>query len=812
MLFGTVTHFEQGWPLAWYEAAVDAGASTFRDGVSWAKVERATGVYDFSDPSLNWLRTLNADDADITLLFGRLSNPLYDSNGTVHTEDGIEAFAQYVLATVKAFPGISRIEIGNEFNGGNFVSGPVKSAGYEQRDEAYAAIISEVDRVLDEAGVDVDILGGAAHSIAPGWFGNLEAHGSLAHMDGIALHPYTTPPERFEDEIAVLRSVVGDEMPIYVTEFGQHFASAEEAPAYLAKMVSVMAASGITEADWYAFAEQRWFPNMGLYNGSTGTLTPAGEAFAFIQQILDDGPVSKVEVDDFTYVYSFGSKAAVVWGEPRSLSLADGVVAYDSSGKRIENFDGTISPEEPIVLISGAPLVMGQSYTFGEQRTVGHSYHQFDVTNPTVKSAAGFEGDWSYFSISGTGTMTALQTFEGGAKRGDLWTPFLASPWLRPLRADADHVNPADFAGGTNPEHSYGVLERFTSDSDRVVTISGRFDVQDSSTDGVRLIVRHNGEAIATKIIYNVDNGHVYDLKLTDIALTAGDTLDFIIDPNKSSKGGDLTTRTISIVEQEGSTAPKPDPQPEPEPEPEPQPEETGGSAELPVTGGLVLQLDAANTTVDTAGVVTGWTDESGRGNHLFGKGDPALLKGATPTGAAAVAFDGTGDLLQRIGSVDALNGLPDGAEDRTMFFVVRYNHHESVSSGLAYGDGAGNQAFGLVADYSGGDLGVQGWGGRNDFSTAIDAVGEGWMVQSVVLDDDVLEHFLDGAMIDSDTHRFKTDVQKLVIGGEIAGLGEAQMDVAAALMYDRALTDAERMSVETYLQQTFVDAGFSFG
>ena len=83
--------------------------------------------------------------------------------------------------------------------------------------------------------------------------------------------------------------------------------------------------------------------------------------------------------------------------------------------------------------------------------------------------------------------------------------------------------------------------------------------------------------------------------------------------------------------------------------------------------------------------------------------------------------------------------------------------------------------------------------------------------MQSVVLDDNVISHYLNGVLIDSDPHAFNTDLKKLVIGAEIAGIGEAQLEVAAALVYNRALDATERAQVETYLQQKYVDGDFLF-
>lgn len=231
-------------------------------------------------------------------------------------------------------------------------------------------------------------------------------------------------------------------------------------------------------------------------------------------------------------------------------------------------------------------------------------------------------------------------------------------------------------------------------------------------------------------------------------------------------------------------------------------PPASGGGGSL-LTSGLVASYSSDDVTLGTGGRVTGWTDSSGRGNHLTAAGNPTLLARTTPGGEDAIRFDGVGDMLNRN---SAITGLPQGNADRTMFLVVKYVDAEGVASGFVYGDGAQNQAFGLVSKYNDGDLTVQGWGGKNDFDSNVNGPAQGWMVQSVVLDDGVFEHYRNGDLIDSGKHAFATDVKRIVIGAEIAGLGESEMQVGAALIYNRALTDTERMHVETYLETTYFD------
>ncbi|MEM8946763.1 MAG: Ig-like domain-containing protein [Planctomycetota bacterium] len=222
-------------------------------------------------------------------------------------------------------------------------------------------------------------------------------------------------------------------------------------------------------------------------------------------------------------------------------------------------------------------------------------------------------------------------------------------------------------------------------------------------------------------------------------------------------------------------------------------------------TDGLVFALESDAGVANDGGTgVVGWLDSSGLGNDLQTVvGDPTIVSGATPSGEDAISFDGD-DSLARLGATDALNGLPSGAADRSIFIVAQYNS-VSALSGVSYGNGGMNQAFGLVADPTTGNLGVQGWGAGNDFVSAEPGVSEGWLVQSAVLSSNNLDHYRDGQLVDTAFHAFSTQTTDLQIGEEIDGLGFADMDVAAVLIYDRALTEMERQEVQAYLHSKYL-------
>ena len=228
--------------------------------------------------------------------------------------------------------------------------------------------------------------------------------------------------------------------------------------------------------------------------------------------------------------------------------------------------------------------------------------------------------------------------------------------------------------------------------------------------------------------------------------------------------------------------------------------EEVG--AGVPFAADLALRFESDEGLTESGGAVAAWSDLSGNGNNLTAAGDPALDEVTTPSGMPAVAFDGTGDKVERVGS---LSGLPAGGADRTMFIVANY---ESIGyGGVAYGTNACGQTFGLIVSNTG-TLAVQRWCG--DYKTSVPGNGAGWLVQSAVLRGTSLDHYQNGVLIKSNVASFNTVLDRFVMGAEIDSSPYLDMDVAAVLLYDRALSEPERQQVEAYLQQKYMGSGLN--
>ena len=175
-----------------------------------------------------------------------------------------------------------------------------------------------------------------------------------------------------------------------------------------------------------------------------------------------------------------------------------------------------------------------------------------------------------------------------------------------------------------------------------------------------------------------------------------------------------------------------------------------------------------------------------------------------TPTGQSAIVFDGTGDLLQRVNATDTIFNLPTGSADRTIFVVVDYVNARG---------GLGRRRL----RRRGGQRGLRrgrrqerqprGPGLRHRQRLPLGPERRDRRLPGAVGGAEGQRHLAlqDGALIDSDTHVFNTDLKKLVLGAEIKGAGEAQLKLGAVLIYDRAVTETERLQIEDFLKTKYI-------
>ncbi len=540
MALGVVTHFGQGWSLDLQAEVAALGATAIRDGINWTLAEPEPGRYDFSDSRTGFPGQL--DPGLFTIVNFSYPNPAYDGGTTPHTDPGRQAQADFVAAVVDRFPEIDAVEVGNEFNAQNFVSGTVKTSSYEERDEFYFAMLCAVYEAVKRGHPQVQVLGGATHSIPVAYLRDLFAHGALDCMDGLAIHPYTSQPEQLGDHLALLRAAMGpNPVPIHVTEFSQEVATPAEAAPYLVKTVAVMAASGVASATWYALLEQPYYSNMGLL-GTDRSLRPAARAFALMQGLLQaHGNPHDVSPDRLARVYQFGDRAAVLWGVRREVIVDGSVTAYDPEGNPVAERPLMLDEDWPLIVVGSGPIGLGRGYALGPTDVVGDSLFQFDVINDRA-GPAGFEGPWSYFALNGEGKLEALYTRPGGDVPSEPWRPYIGHDWMRPLAVEPTSVTPVDFADGQRPKDQYSVVERFTATEAGTLAIEGWWQVNPQSEDGIVLTIVADGAEI-----YRAATRDTLAAAIPAVTVRPGSTIDFIVGVNANARGGDRTTRRITI-------------------------------------------------------------------------------------------------------------------------------------------------------------------------------------------------------------------------------------------------------------------------
>ncbi|MEQ1851988.1 MAG: PQQ-dependent sugar dehydrogenase, partial [Chthoniobacteraceae bacterium] len=229
-----------------------------------------------------------------------------------------------------------------------------------------------------------------------------------------------------------------------------------------------------------------------------------------------------------------------------------------------------------------------------------------------------------------------------------------------------------------------------------------------------------------------------------------------------------------------------------------------GGPCAEPPASGLVMRLTGNAGVVVSGANVLSWEDQTTFYNDLGAVGGPTLLSSG-PNSEPAVHFDGVDDALFRTG----FTGLPTGAAARSLFMVVRYNAANASTgswAGFSYGTYASAQMFGLALTPSG-TLGVQGFGSF-DVPSNPPASGVGaWLTHSAVYSGGTLNQFKNGNSIGTASQSFSTGTSSIRLGEELNGGKNLDMDVAEVLVYNRAVSEVERLQIEGYFSQRYAIA-----
>ncbi|MBI1220623.1 MAG: hypothetical protein GC186_18985 [Rhodobacteraceae bacterium] len=516
---GAASNFGQHWSAQIFAAAQALGVRNFRDAVYWDEVEQPGGRFAFTTMSTTYPALIAAADDTMSLTVNN-GHPAYDGGVTPYTSAGIAAFARDAAETVKRFPAITAVEVGNEINSANFVTGPLKAAPLDQRALDYLAILRAVQDAVKAVNPRVRILGGGVHSIPVGYLAPMFAAGAASAMDALALHTYTTPAEQLVRQIAVFRPLPGAaDLPLDVTEFGEP--DPAKAPGLLLRNYCQMALAGVGRAVWYPLNPRG--DGLTPLIDAAGKATATGRGFQQIAGLMERQPVANAAPDPFTYACLFGTRTLVIWGAPRALHLTRADLrATDPAGAALDPASLTLSETDPITITGSGPLALGTDVTLAPQMVIADSYDQFAYPGIPDQPADPF----TRVAVEGDQVLP-LETHGGQDRQGAPWTPYLGVPGTTFARLTADVLLP-----GTHADRQVVIVHRFTAPADMTVIAESRLAPASHSEDGIRFDLTLNGAPLDGAVLTTPG-----DRTTPPLHLKAGDVLAFAVGPNISPTG-----------------------------------------------------------------------------------------------------------------------------------------------------------------------------------------------------------------------------------------------------------------------------------
>lgn len=402
---GVTAHFAQGWPEALWPAIASVRAGTVREAIGWRRVESARGHYAYTGQNAGHLDRLCQMKMPVVLVIDP-RNPLYDNGATADSPVAQAAFGAFVANVADHFGNcLAAIEVGNEINGAKAMSGPAAN----NRAASHTRLMKAVWQAVKPRHPDVALLGGSVNTVGTGFLERLFAQGLLDWVDGIAIHPYRRTPEGLDWEVDALRAAMarhGTAKAIWATEFGVAAPDPATAPDYLLTMAVLLSASGVSDAQWYALADDAAFPTMGLMRANAKAKPAAATFSLLVTELLSRGPAIRLSSEEpALYRYRFGADREVLWGAPRSVVIPAGAVVRNSIGQRLAG-SVRIGPSPIIVDGAEAPQV-------GPQEVLADSL--YDYARPVwMYSAKGPNGGSAQLGAVNSNFATTL----GVAKLG----------------------------------------------------------------------------------------------------------------------------------------------------------------------------------------------------------------------------------------------------------------------------------------------------------------------------------------------------------------------------------------------------------
>ena len=470
--------------------ALAFGIDNFRDEVHWSRDSLETPETAFPDALA---------PARVSIILN-LGHPEVEGGHLPVTPEGRAAFAEFAARVALRFPNVESVEIGNELNSDDFVSGPFLEAPLSERAALYAKLLTDTTRTVRAARPDIRVLGGAAHSLPETWLAPMMEAG--AEMDALAFHPYGVAPEWIGDQVGLVRRRLSlPDLPFEATEYGTP--DPEAAPGLLIRAHCTMGLAGVTRFAWYPLTARGdgLVPLLGPVNP-----TDAGLAWRQAKEHLAGRPLVDASPDPFTRVCRYGETTWVIWGSGRVLDLPESAAVADAAGRPVAP-PYSLSETEPLVVF----LPPGASPQLGAQRTVADTAFEYALDGGDAFDRFGRLD----------GRRIDLPALPGQGAAGTPWRPYRGAVEDGWTRLDPDWLRP----GGT-AERPLEIVHRWTAPE----AVSGMLEVTLDPGGPSSVAVSAPGIAVSEEI------AAPWTLR-RPVELTAGEAVEVSVGPGADGVG-----------------------------------------------------------------------------------------------------------------------------------------------------------------------------------------------------------------------------------------------------------------------------------
>ncbi len=246
---GLVLHLYSG-PYGYPEEVAELygtlGVNVIRDEILWRYCEKQKGNLEMPPNYKESIQIMKDRGVESIIICG-FGNPLYDDGNAPHTDEAIQAFANYCAFLATELKGITRyFEIWNEYNITAFNA-------TNEPPETYAKMLKAAYIAIKKANPEAIVIGcDTAGSMDPHvaeWIKRVFEAGGYEYMDAVSVHPYDWSGEfreflyiDYAQQLQELCLQYGEEKPLFSTEMGfstyigddgKGYTQAEQAEAYV---------------------------------------------------------------------------------------------------------------------------------------------------------------------------------------------------------------------------------------------------------------------------------------------------------------------------------------------------------------------------------------------------------------------------------------------------------------------------------------------------------------------------------------------------------------------------------------------------